>query len=589
MEIDSVKQLYDSLLADRARYEDLWKRISYYTGIGVDPNYVWNGGDGKENSARDEFMDDPTSYIAVNQFGDYLLGIIWGTGANVYDLIPSRYVLETATADEVADWYSFVSDQTLYHMNHPLAGLNTALRPYIYDQAAFGTSGVGAFPNMGFVERVDDNALLFSNYGIDNLAIGAGKNGQIDTVFSAHKWKVNRIVKEFAFQGGAFNQEMFAKLPNAIQQAWGSGDYNKVFDLVHGVFLNEDYNPKLRGKRGSKYRGVWFDKQTNDIFYEEYYRDKPIAVCRQILVRGETYGRSAGTMLLSTISAVNYMMSQTIEVIEKMNRPSLGIYSNAIFGDSVLDTSPDGLTSFNQAVSNGQAPVFPLYDVGDPSAIVQFLLPYLNEKITTAFKIDALLDFNAGGGMTATESLQRYTIRGKSLSGILQQQKIELLEPLIRRCVSILQDMEELGAEPKSDAAAMLLRNNLNARVIPDSVLKVMREGRPWYEIRFNNEMERLTRTEKIQATLQVLQAVGAVAQYEPNIVASIDWYKMLEEIKAESDHGGDYMLSEDEYKAALDGLAEMAKMQQQMQMAGQTAAIEKTASEAQRNIAQTR
>lgn len=81
---------------------------------------------------------------------------------------------------------------------------------------------------------------------------------------------------------------------------------------------------------------------------------------------------------------------------------------------------------------NGQSPIIPIQDVGDPSKLVAWLIPYLNEKVATAFGIDVLLDFAANSDMTATESLQRFSIRGKSISGMILQQKTELFEPLIQ-------------------------------------------------------------------------------------------------------------------------------------------------------------
>jgi len=338
---------------------------------------------------------------------------------------------------------------------------------------------------------------------------------------------------------------------------------------------------------------VWFmdgSADNNNIFFEESFAEKPIAVARMIKIRGSVYGRSSGTMLISTIRAVQFMVATAIEVIEKMANPSLGMWNNAIFGDSVIDTSPNGLTVFNSALANGQNPAFPLYDVGDPTKLISYLIPYLNEKITTAFKVDALLDFSSAKEMTATESLQRYAIRGKSLSGLLQQQKTELLEPLVKRDVSILYGMGQLGVSPKNAEAVKKLKAiGKQDRIIPQAVLDVMESGKPWYEVRFNNELEKLTRTEAVQALVQVLQAITGIAALFPQIVAAVDWYKLLEDINNNLDANNQILIGAKKFQEQI---AAQAKQQATMMalQAGQAGSeIQKNTAGANKSNAEAR
>lgn len=587
-DVQNIQQLWSDLKANRERYKPLWDSIAMYTGINVQPDYLWNSQTTKD-SQLDEFVDDPTSATSVNQAGDYIVGIMWGTGDNAFNIVPSRYVLEIADPAVVQDWYDFATSQVLYHMNHSEAGLNSALSPYAYDQFSFGTSGIGAFPNKGFKNGVDDNVLLFRQYGIDNTCIDEGKSGLVEYVFCVYHWRVNRIIGEFCMEGGKLNGSQLAKMPKRIRDAHAKGDFNQEFDIVFGVFPRADFDPKLKGKRGTRYRGVWFMDGENDnsIFYEEDFADRPVAMCRQVKVRGEVYGRSSGTLLLSSIRSVNFMMSTTIEVLEKMANPSLGMFNNAIFGDQVLDTSPNSLNIFNSALmANQNLPMFPIHDVGDPSGIIQFLIPYLNDKITTAFKVDALLDFNSAKDMTATEALQRYAIRGKALAGMLQQQKTEMLEPLTKRCISICYNAGELGVDPTTDEARakMLQNRGKPERVIPSEVLEIMKSGRPWYTIEFNNELEKLTRTESVQNLLQIINSIGGIAGMYPQIIDGVDWYRLLADINENLDANNKILIPEAEFRQII-----AAKAQQQnaamMMAAGQAAGqIAKDGSQANKN-----
>ena len=562
---DDFKAVYASYTEcktarDREKY--VWDDIAKYTGISVDPNNMWTGGNGAKD--LDDYVDDPTSAIAVNQAGDYMLGIMWGTGEKALSVVPSRHLLEMQDMKILAPYFDYVTEQVLYHMNHADAGLNTSLKPYAYDQFSFGTSGIGVFPNKSFLNGVSHNALVFRGYGIDNIAIDEGKSGLVEINFVSYRWRVNEIIGEFCGMAGTVDNKRLSQMPKPIQDAYKKHDLNKEFGIVFGMLPRDDFDPKLKGKRGARYRGVWFMDEGNDnkFFHEEDFKERPISICRQVKIRGKRYGRSSGTMLISTIRATNFMLGNSMEIMEKMCDPALGMWGAGAIGDAVLDSSPRGLTIFNSTFT-GKDPVFQLHDVGDPADLVKFLLPYLNEKLTTGFKVDALLDFSSAKEMTATESLQRYAIRGKSLAGMLIQQKVELLDPMCRRVVSLLFDMKELGVNPLTDPqrATDLAKDKKRGigRVIPKEVLDLIDKGKPWFEIKFNNELEKLTKTQAVQDLVQVIQAITAIAALYPQIVQAVDWFKLLEDINNNLDRNNQILCSATEF---ADKIAAMAQQQ---------------------------
>lgn len=587
-----IREMYQTLKSSREEYVPIWREISQVSGISLDTEY-FHLDDGNKSKKVDRYVSDPTATTAVNQFGDYLIGILWGTGDKVFDIVPSRYVLEYAAQAEVEQYFDYITGQALYHMNHEDAGLNNAFKPYAYDQAAFGTSGIGAFPNRNFANRTADNALIFRDYGVDNICIDEGRAGAVDYIFAVYHWRVSRIVGEFCSDGcGGVDEEKVSRLPEKVLKSYAKGKMNDVFDLVLGIVPRDDFDPKLQGKRGTKYRGVWFLEDCKDgegPFGEEDYAEKPIAVTRMIKLRGEVYGRSSSSMLVSTINAVNFMMATSIEILEKMANPALGIFGDAVFGDAAIDTSPNGLTAFSSTFAGKGNPIFPIYDIGDPSKLMQLIIPYLNDKIISAFKIDALLDFNRDTAMTATESMQRYMIRGKSLAGILVQQKTELLMPLIKRCISILFSFGELGIDPQLNQDLVARANKLGQgyRIIPDAVLKVMSEGRPWFELRFNNEMERMTRTESLQALIQIIQATTAIAAVYPDIINAVDWYKLLQDINNNLDINNQILLSVDEFKARVEQQAQMQQLAMGLQAGQMGAQIQKDTAQARKTEAE--
>lgn len=553
-----IQRIHTDLRASRERYVPLWKDISLVTGITVDPDYMWKN-QGDKSKQLDDYVDDPTAAISVNQAGDYLYGIMWGTGEGVADLIPSPHVTELVDAQVVAPWYAYATSQWLSHMNHIDAGYTTALRPYCYDQMSFGNGGIGLFKNKAFLTGVDTNCLIARNYGIDNTCIAEGKSGAPDIGETIYHWTVDRIIGEFCCENGSVDKAKLNKMPKKIIEAYKRGDYNTEFDLVFLWRPRSDWNPKLKGKRGTKYQGVWFlDDGADGCFYEEDFSTRPINWGRAIRVRGERYGRAPGTLLLSSIRSLNYTFAITAEILEKMANPPVGVFGNSIFGDGVLDTSPDGLTVFNITQSVGQNPVFPIHEVGDPTGIIKFLMPYLRDAITTGFKIDVLLDMNSDHSMTAAEALKRFTIRGKSLSGMLGMQKAERLEPDAHSGISICLECGELGADPIAEAKRVenLKKAKRLERIIPMEVMEVMRSGKPWYTIRWNNELERMLRTEQVEALIQLLQAVTAIAALYPMIVEAVNWYELLKDLNDALDCNNKILVKAADFKNIIDKVA---------------------------------
>jgi hypothetical protein len=246
----------------------------------------------------------------------------------------------------------------------------------------------------------------------------------------------------------------------------------------------------------------------------------------------------------------------------KMVNPPIGILNTAVFGDDVVDTSENGLTVLNAAMLQGQAPIVPMQDVGDISSLVQWLVPYLNEKVATAFKIDILLDFSAGSDMTATEAMQRYSIRGRSISGMIMQQKMELFDPLIKRCVSVCYDKGVLGLDPIKDAKeiAELTARGINDRTIPEAVVECIREGKPWYKVKFNNEVDRLGKTEHVDDLMKMTNMASILMQLNPQMAMAINWYQLLADV-SESLGLQKNILSENDFKKQVAAQAQQQQL----------------------------
>lgn len=121
-----------------------------------------------------------------------------------------------------------------------------------------------------------------------------------------------------------------------------------------------------------------------------------------------------------------------------------------------------------------------------------------------------------------------------------------------------------------------------------------MRAGKPWYKLRWNNELERMLRTEEIEALIQLLQAITAIAALYPMIVEAVNWYQMLKDLNDALDCNNKILVKETEFKeiiakvAAEQRAALTVQAQQGVAMARQSnAQANKANSEAQVNVQQ--
>lgn len=560
MKAEDIIKRYNECYAEKQKYVPSWREISKYTGIRVDPDDTKEEGDD-----LDTYTLDPTTALSTVQSADYLKGIIIGTGEKGFEIVPSDDVLELVDIAAVKEWYEYITDVVLREINHPNSGFHNAFQSYFYDQVAFGNSGIGTFKNE-LKNNPSANALIFKEYGIDTMAVDEGKNGVIDIIFNKYKWRTNQFVSEFCHRNGEFNKNMFDILPDEVKNAYNSGQLNKEFYVVQGILPNEEYNPEKLGKAGAKYHGVWFlDGSKDKIFYEEDFNERPISFGRPVKIRNEIYGRAYGTMLLSSIRCVNEIVNGLMITLDKMRDPAVGVWGDAVNGDGVIDTSAGSLTTFDPTKLSGNAPVFPIQDVGNPSQLVQFLLPYLNEKLATAFKVDILLDFSSASNMTATESLQRYSIRNKSILGLIIQQINDVYIPTIQRSISILWDMGRLGTLPTDEYAVELQARGLMARVIPDAVLEAIQSGKTWYKIVFNNEVEKISNTDKIDNLVQLLQIMQGLLAVNPQLAQAVDWFSLLQDVSKAL--GFDTaIMSEIEFKKQMEAQAQQQAQAMQLQ-----------------------
>lgn len=593
-EANLVFEKFSQLKTERQKYIPRWKDIQNYVAITNEINSEFEDNENKSKQ-KDVYINDPTGFICTNQAGDYLAGILWGL--NAITLEPSEYLKKISKGDDFSEFFKNATEITLNQMNSTDAGLNSILKSYAYEQFSFGTSGIGAFRSKAFDEQQSDCCITYKPYGVYNSCIDEGASSKINVVYTAYNWTLNKIIEEFCIINGQFNEKAFKQLPDDFTNAYQAGRMNQKFKIIYGILPNNFYRMNKRGKAGAKYKGYWFIESSKNIFKVDYYKEMPVAFCRFVRVNNQVYGESSGSLAISSIKLLNHLKGDTIDNIEKITDAPLGVLSGALVAGNVINRSAGSVTVFNpQATAQGNSPIFPLSQAGDISAVVNFLLPELKKDITNIYKIDQLLDFNSATQMTATESSYRMSIRGKSINGILSQQKAECIEPLVHRSISIIQESKLYGnilnemPETTEEEFNEKQRVIESGEYIPEQIVQCMRDGKRWYKIKFNGELEKLCNNEIYQAIGQFLQYFQAILQIKPELANALNDYDFIDLIQEVSNLANNKLIKpKTQYNEILENIQQQqqaqAEMQQQMaqaQMLNQYAGADKQTAEAE-------
>ena len=573
-----VIERFKELKTERNKYVPRWREIQNYVSITNEINSEFE--DTKQPAEqKDIFINDPTAFTCVNQAGDYLAGILWNL--NAVTLEPSAFIKKQSNGADLSAFYKHATEIFLSQMNATDAGFASVLKSHCYDQFSFATSGIGTFKSKEFENEQSEVCLCFKPFGVWNCCIDEGANNKITVVFTVYNWRLNQIIEEFCLSNGLFDKTKFDKMPERIKKAYEANKLNSKFKLVFGVMPNNSYRLGKRGKNGAQYKGYWFMADSdNNVFHVEYFTRMPIAICRAIRVNNQIYGESSGTLAISSIKMLNHITGQAVDNVEKITDPALGVLSGALIAGNVFNRSAGAINEFNiQALANGQTPVFPIAPAGDIAAVINFLIPELRKNLINIFKIDQLLDFNNQTSMTATESSYRMAIRGKSINGLLNQQKQECIEPTCHRAISIIQECklfgEILSDLPENTQDEIIYKQQVikNGEYIPEVVAQAMKDNKIWYTLKFNGELEKLCNAEIYEAIGRFLQYLNAIIQINPEIIHAINCYEFLELLKSVSNLVNDNLIkSKYAYEELLAAIKEEQKKQMQITAQAQQA-----------------
>lgn len=489
MVVKNPRTFADSLKQNKNTYMSLWSDVSTMMGDGVFTrmNGAYND---RDSTPADEETYDPAIRRIRNTIADYYMGLIF----------PFKNPIQLVHPKETGlykDWYDQATSAIVSYLQSADSGFYENAGTFFQDWTTYGTAALSAF------ETGDKEKPYFvKSYGVDCLSFAEGRNGAPNYFAYHDKYYASDLVETFGYD----------KVPVSVQSDYDTGK-DTLHEVVLAILPNKDFEKGKSGKVGKEYIGYWYVDGEQDPILTEYYDEKPIAVARQIKIRGQIYGRSEISQNIGTLKTINASIFTAILNMKNTALPPMGVYSNSIMNGAEVDNTAGGITVFDTDVMlNGAVPIFPINEQGDVSPLFNVLTTYLKDEIAKLNRMDLIIDIEARTNMTATEFLRRLALKGDAL-GALVTRLLNQLDPFLQRIINI------------SVREGLVDIDNA-----PDEIQELYKKGKPWFKMAYNTAVNSLLDGAKQSDLLNSLNIVGAAAQFDQTILMDLDLYAPLKE-----------------------------------------------------------
>ncbi len=317
---------------------------------------------------------DMTASKSYHLMSSSVIGASWPNAAKTLQIeVPTPLKGTDFEDDETVGWYEYVTKITVEKMDHPRAGLNTALNEYMDDQTVFGTSGISAFEN----EDDNDVPIQYSSLDVKRMAINEGENGFVDTVYIEKNMDLREVIIKYGYDN--------VSLP--LREKWDKGIIDEKVRVLHAIEPRIEHDKTSFGNLNMPIASIHIEMSSGKVLRESGFHEMPVFVPRFWKAVNEKYGRSPAMEALADILELNAIREATIVAIEKNLDPPLGVFDDGSLGGGTIDTSAGAINVFSVAGRlAGQAsnPIQQLVTVGEFSSTYTRITE-LREEIRNSF------------------------------------------------------------------------------------------------------------------------------------------------------------------------------------------------------------
>lgn len=292
---------------------------------------------------------------------------------------------------------------------------------------------IGAFGNSGlFIDQLDELAtghkgIRYKSCPMGELYFKDNHQGICDTVIRAFRLTARQIKQKWP---DTFPAKLQTALDNRSEQ---------LFDVLHRVYPNREYEAGRLDDKGKRYKSVYVCIQSKTLLQEGAYRTFPYEIQRYEQAPQEVYGRSPAMMVLPALKTLN---SEKRTFLKQAHRAS----------DPVLLSFDDGLLNFDMTpgvmnpggMNSDGKPLIGVLPTGNIQ-VSEDMMKEERSLIDDVFLVTLFQILTETPTMSATEVIERTNEKG-----ILLAPTVGRLRPdaMVKRELDVLNSLNLLPPMP---------------------------------------------------------------------------------------------------------------------------------------------
>lgn len=476
---------WGTLKKEREPYMTQWLEISEH--ITPSRGRFLIGKNRNESRSRWNRIVDSSAVRAANILAAGLMSGMTDPSSQWFALTTGTPNLDEAQAVKV--WL----DQVQRIMEMAFTRTNT------YQALHQGWRDVGTYGVMAMVIAEDDREVIHCYpLSVGEYAIGVDDRGVPDTLYRRFIMTAAQLVARFGR----------SKLSADVLRNFDAGQVDHEYKLIHAIEPRFDRQYGKRDSRNMPWRSVIIqidsDGTKDGILEESGFNEFPCVVGRWGASASDVYSEeSPGMVALGDVRQLQHEQKQKGNSIDYIVNPPLIMPTAA--RDNEDDFEPGGRI-YLDAPAQKDAVQSAWQVQMDINALRQDIAE-VQQRINQAFSVDMFLMLSGQqmGKMTATEVAERHEEKLMMLGPVLSRLNNEVLKPLIERTFSILYRAGQLPPAPPELAGVEL-------------------------SIEYTSMLARSQRAIRANSLDQFLQRIGQVAQFDPNVLAKIDSFRIVDE-----------------------------------------------------------
>lgn len=319
--------------------------------------------------------------------------------------------------ESVKEWLEDAENRMFVVFNRPTAAFAPSIHEVYLDLGALGTSAMFIAEQQQGLNRV-----LFKTFHLGEIDVLENASGLVDTIYR----KFSFTAKQMAEQWGEDN--ISPDVRKVLNTKPGT-----PFDIVWEVKPRNDSDPNRRDSKGLAFSSIYVECKTTHILSESGFHEFPFVVPRTRKLSNEKYGRSPGWTALPDIKMLNKMSETTLLAAQKAASPPLLAPDDGVI--SPIRAMPNAVT-YGGMDLNGRELIKPLQNNANIGISLE-MMDQRRASIREAFFV-MLFQTPESPVKTATQVLQENDERLRLMGPMLGRLQTELLGPMVDRVFNIL-------------------------------------------------------------------------------------------------------------------------------------------------------